>query len=100
MCAFFLEALVKLLHLGPACPISLVVVLLPRKRISTLSTCKICVVPGEISQQRRRAGGAAGESSPTPGLSLLYPFKAVLYGAGFFLGKQSFSMMVQLALPL
>lgn len=49
---------------------------------------------------QRGAEGAAGESSSVPCLSLLYPFKAVLYGACFFLGNRSFSVMVQSALPL
>lgn len=46
------------------------------------------------------AAGAAGESSPMPCLSLLYPSKALLYGACFFLGNRSFGVMVQSALPL
>lgn len=37
---------------------------------------------------------------PMPCLSLLYPSKALLYGACFFLGNRSFGVMVQSALPL
>lgn len=47
-----------------------------------------------------RAEGAASESSSNPSLSLLYPLKALLYVACFFLGSWSFSVIVQSAAPL